>query len=648
MIGASKIMQKNKNSFYITTPIYYVTAKPHLGSLYSTVIADTIARYHIQRKKEVFFLTGTDEHGQKIAEAAQQEGKQPEEFIKFFIPEYQNIWKLFHIDYSYFMRTTFEFHKTAVQSLLRKLLAQGDIYKSQYQGWYCTPCETFVSQKKEIETEVVLCPSCSRKTVLISEDSYFFKLSSYQEKLLDFYEKNPHFIIPKERVQEVIQFVKEGLKDISISRTAVSWGVPFPDNPEHSVYVWIEALCNYITAIGYGQPEKQEQFEKFWPADIHVIGKDIVRFHAIYWPALLFAAQLPAPRQLLVHGWITVDHQKMSKSLGNIVDPEQLAKKYHVDTVRYYLLRYLPITQDGDFSYTDLKLRNNTDLANDLGNLLQRIVTLYKKGNFVRLTPYFDSGLHCSVKSDSLLMICAFEEAMEQGMFHLALAATWRYIQSLNAFFHNNEPWKQLQDNRKFCEEILWISCYGLYVTALVLHPIMPEKMDALLFSLGIQGESKNTHIHEIIKGNWAHQFELVGIPPLFEKYELKEEKPMEQKEQKIENMSENTITFDEFAKIQLRIGMIQSCTEVPKSNKLLLLQVDFGAFGVRQVVSGIKEYFSSEFLLGKQALFVYNLEPRVIFGHQSHGMILLATDEKGVKTIMQPEKIVALGTMLQ
>jgi len=644
-------MPKNKNSFYITTPIYYVTAKPHLGSLYSTVIADALARYHMQRQKNVFFLTGTDEHGQKIAEAAAKENKKPHEFVESFIPAYQHIWKLFHIDYTYFMRTTFDFHKQAVQALLRKLLNQGDIYKSQYQGWYCTPCETFAGQKKDGEEIAIPCPSCGRETKLISEDSYFFKLSAYQDRLLEFYTANPNFITPKERAQEVIQFVKEGLKDLSISRTAVSWGVPFPDDSEHTVYVWIEALCNYITAIGYNQPEKKEQFETFWPADVHVIGKDIVRFHAVYWPALLFAAKLPAPQQLLVHGWITVDRQKMSKSLGNVVDPENLAQTYHVDAVRYYLLRYLPITHDGDFSYADLELRINTDLANDLGNLLQRVVTLYKKCNLQYLPPHFDSALHHSVKTDALAMLQLFEQAMEQGMFHGALAAMWRYIQSLNAFFHNNAPWKHVHDNLEFCKEILWISCYGLYVTALILHPIMPEKMDALLFSLGISGEWKNQHIHDIIKGNWSYQFELSSIAPLFEKYEPKKEGLMEKQEKspvQTPPVAENTVTFEQFAKVQLRVGTIHSCSEVPKSSKLLLLSVDFGPQGIRQVVSGIKEYFSPDFLIGKQALFVYNLEPRIIFGHESQGMILLASDERGVKTLMQPGETVQPGTILK
>jgi len=642
---------QQKNSFYVTTPIYYVTAKPHLGSLYSTVIADVLARYNAQRNKEVFFLTGTDEHGQKIAEAAASAGKEPAVFVESFIPKYKEIWKLYNIDYTFFMRTTFDFHKKAVQQLLLQLLGQGDIYKSVYEGWYCVSCETFVAQKSESQ-EPVLCPTCQRTTKLLSEESYFFKLSAYQDRLLQFYKDNPDFIMPKERAQEVIQFVKEGLKDLSISRTTVSWGVPFPNHPEHTVYVWIEALCNYITAIGYGQKEKQESFEQFWPADIHVIGKDIVRFHAVFWPALLFAAKIQPPKQLLVHGWITVNHQKMSKSFGNVVDPEELAKKYHVDTIRYFLLRYLPINQDGDFSYPELEKHITSDLANDLGNLLQRIVTLYSKVDLKELHGDPATGLISTQKQQTLLMLNDFENAMQQGQFHIALGILWKYIHQLNSFFHSNEPWKHAKENKTFCAEILWVTSYGLYVTALLLSPFMPEKMNALLQSLGMNYVSKEQHLHEIIKGNWAQRFVLKPIPLLFEKYISEDKLADKIVDKKMEEgtvkKSVNNVSFETFASIELRVGMIINASEVQKSNKLLLLSVDFGVHGKRQIVSGIKEYFKPENLINQQAVFVYNLEPKMIFSYESHGMILLATDTKGVKSLIQPKEIVELGTQLK
>lgn len=642
---------QQKHSFYVTTPIYYVTAKPHLGSLYSTVIADVLARYNMQRNKEVFFLTGTDEHGQKIAEAAASAGKEPATFVESFIPKYKEVWKAYNIDYTFFMRTTFDFHKKAVQQLLLQLLDQGDIYKSIYEGWYCVSCETFAAQKAESK-EAVACPTCARTTKLLSEESYFFKLSTYQDRLLQFYQDNPDFIMPKERAQEVIQFVKEGLKDLSISRTTVSWGVPFPNHPEHTVYVWIEALCNYITAIGYGQKEKQKEFEKFWPADIHVIGKDIVRFHAVFWPALLFAAKKQPPKQLLVHGWITVNHQKMSKSFGNVVDPEELLKKYHVDTIRYFLLRYLPINQDGDFSYGELEKHITSDLANDLGNLLQRIVTLYLKIDLKELHGDPQTGLISTQKHQTLLMLADFENAITQGQFHIALSILWKYIHQLNSFFHSNEPWKHAKENKAFCAEILWVTTYGLYITALLLFPFMPEKMKHLLESLGINYDPKVHHIHEIVKGNWMERFLLKQIPLLFEKYDLKAEKIAELKEEKIvEKLAEkqhNNVSFETFASIELRVGTIIDCKEVPKSNKLLLLSVDFGAHGKRQIVSGIKEYFRPENLINQQAVFVYNLEPKMIFSYESHGMILLATDTKDIKSLIQPKEMVEPGTQLR
>lgn len=644
---------QQKNSFYITTPIYYVTAKPHLGSLYSTVIADVLARYNMQRNKDVFFLTGTDEHGQKIAESSAAAGKEPAVFVESFIPKYKEIWKLYNIDFTFFMRTTFDFHKKAVQQLLLQLLDQGDIYKSIYEGWYCVSCETFAAQKSESK-EAVPCPTCARTTKLLSEESYFFKLSAYQDRLLQFYKNNSDFIIPKERSAEVIQFVKEGLKDLSISRTTVSWGVPFPNHPEHTVYVWIEALCNYITAIGYGQKEKQASFEKFWPADVHVIGKDIVRFHAVFWPALLFAAKVQPPKQLLVHGWITVNHQKMSKSFGNVVDPEELAKKYHVDTIRYFLLRYLPINQDGDFSYQELEKHITADLANDLGNLLQRLVTLYLKIDLKELHGDPVAGLISTQKHATLLMVADFENAMAQGQFHMALSIVWKYIHQLNSFFHSNEPWKHAKENKNFTAEILWVTSYGLYITALLLFPFMPEKMKNLLESLGINYNPKEQHIHEIIKGNWAQRFVLKQIPLLFEKYiseekqEIKNTNTEKRAETRLEFVKTNNISFDTFASIELLVGTIIDCKEVQKSNKLLLLSVDFGLHGKRQIVSGIKEYFKPENLINQQAVFVYNLEPKNIFGYESHGMILLATDTKGIKSLIQPTMMVESGTQLK
>src|SRR3989339_2186100 len=354
-------MQNNNqtcNKFYVTTPIYYVTARPHLGSLYSTLLADVAARYHKVAGEKVFFLTGTDEHGQKVAQAAAKAGMQPKEFTDSFIDDYKSVWKKYEIAYDYFIRTTDNQHVQAVQTWLQRLIAQGDIYKGSYKGWYCTPCESFVTEKDSQQTEegkALTCPDCSRLTGEVFEECYFFKLSAYQDRLLKFYEEHPNFITPKERMAEVISFVKSGLRDLSISRTTISWGIPFPGDDAHVTYVWADALNNYITAVGYGDDARADELAKWWPADLQIMGKDIARFHAVYWPAFLMASNLAMPKKLLVHGWIKVADQKMSKSLGNAVDPMQLANDYGVDEIRYYLTRKMAITQDSEFKFDDIE-----------------------------------------------------------------------------------------------------------------------------------------------------------------------------------------------------------------------------------------------------------------------------------------------------
>ena len=365
----------NQHKFYVTTPIYYPTSRPHLGHLYSTLLADVAARWHKLRGYKTFFMTGTDEHGQKIAEAAAKAHKTPKEFVDSFIDAYKELWNSYDIVYDYFARTTDEHHIKAVQQWIRQLQASGDIYKSYYTGFYCTPCETYVTEKDEQppleEGMAPVCGMCSRETVYIKEESYFFRLSAYQDRLLAFYEENLDFIVPAERLNEVISFVKGGLKDLSISRTTVSWGIPFPDDPKHVSYVWADALNIYITAVGFGNEARREEFNFWWPADLQIMGKDIVRFHAVYWPAFLMATGLAEPKQLLVHGWFKVNQQKMSKSFGNVVDPQTLLSAYGADAVRYYLIRHMAITQDSEFSIIDLEQRISSDLANDLGNLLE-------------------------------------------------------------------------------------------------------------------------------------------------------------------------------------------------------------------------------------------------------------------------------------
>lgn len=513
-------MAQPKNTFYVTTPIYYVTAQPHLGSLYSTLLADVVSRWEKLAGKELFFLTGTDEHGQKIAQAAQKAGKEPKEFVDNFVPSYKEVWRMYEVDYNYFIRTTDESHKTGAQQFIQELLDSGAIYTGLYEGWYCTPCETFITQEGATKIKKApSCPSCQRETSYISEKTYFFKLSAYQDKLLQFYRDNPNFIAPKERLNEVIRFVESGLKDLSISRTAVSWGVPFPHDPTHTIYVWVEALCNYVTAIGYGDPAKKNQFHHWWPANLHVIGKDIVRFHAVYWPALLMAAKLALPKQILVHGWIKVNKKKMSKSLGNVVDPVLLYDAYGPEPVRYFLLRQIPINQDGNFNIEDLENRISVDLANDLGNLLQRMAMLAKKYNIVTISPPKKwSKESLTLYEKSLKTIKDVSHFMHLYLFHLAFSRLWEFIKQVNIYFNDQKPWKLASSNKDQFVEVLAATCHSLYVIGILLWPVMPDKMATLLASLGITFKIESTNLKNIEMDTWNKQFTIKNIPPLFKK----------------------------------------------------------------------------------------------------------------------------------
>lgn len=632
-----------KNHFYVTTPIYYGTAKPHLGSLYSTLIADVIDRWQKLRGNDTYFLTGTDEHGQKILQAAEKVGMSPKKFVDSFIAAYQEAWDMYGIEYDQFIRTTDPHHIKGVQELIKKLLAQGDIYKGTYKGWYCTPCETFITEAREGSTD---CPSCGRQTNEVAEETYFFKLSAYEDKLLKFYQENPDFIVPRERTNEVLSFVQAGLKDLSISRTTISWGVPFPQDPAHVVYVWVDALCNYITAIGYGDERKHAELAKWWPANVQVLGKDIVRFHAVYWPAMLMAAGLQAPKQLLVHGWIKINAQKMSKSFGNVVDPIELAQTYGAEQVRYYLMRHIAINQDGDFSIADLQQTINSDLANSFGNLLNRMVSVAHKHDLHTVAPCKKWSQSASDLRDAgSRALAEYENHMAASEFHLALARVWKFIHEVNRYFHDQEPWKISNDPEKF-KEIISATCHSLCAIAVVLWPVMPGKMQELLASIGHPFAIEKDSIASLDLGNWNKTFKLEKIDLLFKKIEIQETNVEPQEKQVA--APDTSISIEDLMKVELRVGQITQAESVEQSDKLIKMQVDFGEHGVRQILAGIRKSINPEELVGKKTTFVFNLKPRKMLGMESQGMMLITKDAADKIYITAIDAAIPNGTKLQ
>lgn len=638
--------------FYVTTPIYYVNDKPHLGSLYSTVLADVVARWQKLLGKKTFFLTGTDEHGQKLAQAAEAAGKAPQDFVDSIVPAYKHVWQVYDISYDRFIRTTDDYHVKAVQGWLRKLQDQGDIYKASYSGWYCVPDEAFLTEKEsEGFTDSTkpgpACPQCGRSTTWMAEESYFFRLSNYQERLLAFYQEHPEFVVPRERFQEVISFVQGGLKDLSISRSTITWGIPFPGDSKHVTYVWADALNNYLTGVGYGQPGREKEFDFWWPADLHIMAKDIFRFHAVFWPAFLMASDLPLPKRLLVHGWLTVDGQKMSKSLGNRIDPLVLSDKYGVDQVRYYLLKTLAVTQDGDFSSTDLEKKITSDLAHDLGNLFNRILGLAQKNDALTITaPEQWSADALKLRDACLRMFVETSEQIDACMFHMALARIWQFVNEVNAYVHAHEPWKVAKKDPAAFNEILSAACHGLRAIALLAWPVMPTKMEELMQGLGTSFSLPADSINHEKLGAWHHTFNLKVMPPLFVQYEPQKLEEKKQEQAKVEGAP--VIAIDDLAKVELVVGTIEACVAVEKSDKLLQMQVDFGERGKRQILAGIRKSYAPEEVIGKQAVFVYNLAPRKMMGLESQGMMLMAEDAQGKPHMVAPVAPAVNGTRLR
>jgi methionyl-tRNA synthetase len=661
--------------FYITTPIYYVNAHPHIGHAYTTIACDTIARRQRLLGAETFFLTGTDEHGQKIERAAQAAGKTPQQYADAISAEFRQLWKRMGISNDDFIRTTEDRHKKRVQELFRRLRDNGFIYKGTYTGQYCVSDELYVDGAQPGDP----CPTCGRITETVHEENYFFKLSSFQERLLTLYE-NPDFIRPEARRNEVISFVRSGLRDLSISRSTFSWGIPVPDDPKHVIYVWLDALANYITAIGYGSSHAgaQEAFKKFWPADVQMIGKEIVRFHCVYWPAFLMAAGLPLPKTIVAHGWLLFEESKMSKSRGNIVRTETILDVLGADALRYFLLREVVFGQDGSFSFDALVQRYNSDLANGLGNLASRTLTMinrYFKGE----VPYPSHGASKTSADDAVTetarkTIREFGALFDQFQFSRALESAWGLIASVDKYIVENEPWalgeKQDEESRSRLATVLYNAAEALRIATALAYPVMPEATAKIWAQMGL-GDIKKLDLTNLTWGQLPLGTKLGDIQPVFpraDKSAIERMQKMEE-EHRVAPAGEGAaapvspqsappatapaapatdrISIDDFAKVELRVGVVKVAERVPKADKLLRLEIDIGT-EVRQVLAGIAEAYAPETLIGRKVVIVANLAPRKLRGMESNGMIVAASLEGGKPVLASFLEDVPVGARLK
>ena len=636
-------MAKNsKGTFYITTPIYYVNDIPHIGHAYTTIIADCLARFQRLMAKDVFFLTGTDEHGQKVEKSAAEKGLTPMELADKVVVRFQDLWKALNISNDAFIRTTQSYHQKGVQRIFLDLQKKGDIYMGTYKGWYCVSDENFIADDVALDKEGhKKCPDCGKPCSLVEEECYFFRLSAYQQPLLEFYERNPSFVRPQSRMNEVVSFVRQGLKDLSITRTTVKWGIPVPGDIKHTIYVWFDALHNYLTGIGFDRNIRK--FNTYWPADIHLIGKDILRFHAIFWPAFLMAGGFPLPGTVFSHGWWLKDERKMSKSKGNVLDPNVILKSFGADSLRYFLLREIPIGLDGNFSHEGFLHRVNSDLANDLGNLVQRTLTMIRS--------YFDGvigdpGPETSedekIRADfrglkdraaALFSACSLNHALEE---------IWVYLNTVNKYLAENEPWKLAQDTaaRPRLARILCQAARAIRGLAYLLYPVMPGSCDKIWGYLGEKTPIKDVPYPRLEFEGFSPTQQILEPQPLFPRVLLKdflaEEKTKEPetaapaRKESIMDMT-NIVTFDEFKKMDLRVGKVLSAEKVPGTDKLLKIRIDIGT-EQRTMISGIANTYTPEELIGKSMIVIVNLKPAVIRGIESQAMLLAAVvDDKAV-----------------
>lgn len=622
-------MNSDKKKFYITTAITYTSRKPHIGNTYEIVLTDAISRFKREQGYDVFFMTGTDEHGQKVQEIAQEKGVSPKEYVDEVAGEIRCIWDLMDASYDKFIRTTDDYHVSAVQKIFKKLYEQGDIYLSSYEGWYCTPCESFWTQTQLADGK---CPDCGREVHKQNESAYFFKMSKYADRLMKYIEENPGFICPESRKKEMVNnFLKPGLQDLCVSRTSFDWGIPVEFDPGHVVYVWIDALSNYITGLGYtGGGDNGENYAKYWPADVHVIGKDILRFHTIYWPIILMALGEPLPQQVFGHPWLLMAGDKMSKSLGNVIYADDLVRHFGVDAVRYYLLREMPYAQDGSITYETVIARYNSDLANTLGNLVNRTVSMVNK-YFGGVIPAAEDETEFD---QSLKDACAdgFKksvECMENYRTADALENIWKIANRANKYIDETMPWALAkdEDKRKTLAAVMYNLLEAIRYITVLIKPFMPSTSEKIAGQTG----AKMITLESLESFGGTEPGGKVGTAePIFARIDA--EKKLEEleaefggSEEKIEiEPFKETVGFEDFEKLDIRVGKVVACEKVPKSSKLLRFELEVGS-ETRQILSGIAKYHKPEDFIGKNVLFIANFAPRKMMGYESQGMILSA-----------------------